>query len=55
MRDVTYEYSKLMPIIAEQDGSKMIKAPMPGVVRSISCKVGEFVSHLILICKDLLY
>ena len=43
MRDVTFEYSKLMPVLAEQDKSKMIKAPMPGVIRSIFCKVGEFV------------
>ncbi|XP_018322476.1 propionyl-CoA carboxylase alpha chain, mitochondrial-like [Agrilus planipennis] len=35
----------LMPQKLQLDASKLIKSPMPGLVKTISCKVGDFVTE----------
>lgn len=36
---------KLMPKKAKPDVSKLIKSPMPGLVKSVSCKIGDLVTE----------
>lgn len=39
------ELLKLMPEKPKVDVSKLIKSPMPGLVKSVSCKVGDSVAE----------
>lgn len=40
----TYQYLKLIPAKPKVDASKIITSPMPGLVKSVSCQVGDQVS-----------
>lgn len=39
------KYYELMPEIAKLDESKVIMAPMPGLVKSVTCAVGDIVAE----------
>lgn len=41
MEEKIAEYLKQIPEKPKIDASKIIKSPMPGLVKSISCQVGD--------------
>ncbi|CAL1289005.1 unnamed protein product [Larinioides sclopetarius] len=43
LTEIAAEYERLMPKKPEKDVSKVVAAPMPGLLKSISCKVGDTV------------
>lgn len=45
MTEVAAEFARLMPEKPEMDVSKVVSAPMPGLVKSVSCEVGEMVAE----------
>lgn len=44
MDEIAADFYKLMPAITKLDVSKVIKSPMPGLVKSVSCNVGMTVN-----------
>jgi acetyl/propionyl-CoA carboxylase alpha subunit len=46
MTEKTAKYYKLIPSKPKVDVSKVIKSPMPGLVKSVSSKVGDLVRLL---------
>lgn len=45
LTEVAADFSKLMPEKPKVDVSKVVSAPMPGVIKSVSCEVGKMVSE----------
>lgn len=45
MTDEQDKYYQLMPEVAKIDESKVILAPMPGLVKSVSCATGDMVAE----------
>ncbi|KAG1661617.1 Propionyl-CoA carboxylase alpha chain, mitochondrial [Nymphon striatum] len=45
MSHTAHEYLKLMPEKPKMDESKFLVAPMPGLLKSISCKVGDTIAE----------
>ncbi|XP_067143238.1 propionyl-CoA carboxylase alpha chain, mitochondrial-like [Centruroides vittatus] len=45
LTEVAADFSKLMPEKPKMDVSKVVTAPMPGVVKSVSCEIGQMVSE----------
>ncbi|XP_015923066.1 propionyl-CoA carboxylase alpha chain, mitochondrial [Parasteatoda tepidariorum] len=45
LTEVAADYERIMPKKLEKDESKVIMAPMPGLLKSISCKVGDEVAE----------
>ncbi|GIX96052.1 propionyl-CoA carboxylase alpha chain, mitochondrial [Caerostris extrusa] len=43
LTEIAAEYERIMPEKPEKDVSKVVSAPMPGLLKSISCKVGDTV------------
>jgi hypothetical protein len=63
MSEKAAKYYKLIPIKPKPDVSKVLKSPMPGLVKSVSCSVGDMVfitfvlaiNHLFSKQKSLIY
>ncbi|XP_054707309.1 propionyl-CoA carboxylase alpha chain, mitochondrial-like [Uloborus diversus] len=45
LTEIAAEYERIMPEKPEKDISKVVLAPMPGLLKSISCKVGDMVGE----------
>ncbi|KAG8178427.1 hypothetical protein JTE90_019136 [Oedothorax gibbosus] len=45
LTEIAAEYERIMPKKPEKDVSKVVYAPMPGLLRSIACKVGDTVAE----------
>lgn len=43
LEEYTADYYKLMPIVPQLDITKIVKSPMPGLVKSVSCEAGQMV------------
>ncbi len=55
MEEKIAEYLKQIPEKPKIDASKIIKSPMPGLVKSISCQVGDQVLHFSFNLKNYFY
>ncbi|XP_035222840.1 propionyl-CoA carboxylase alpha chain, mitochondrial-like [Stegodyphus dumicola] len=45
LTEIAAEYERIMPKKPEKDVSKIVTAPMPGLLKSIACKVGDEVAE----------